>query len=469
VPKATKGQDSVTGRILVVDDERELRDLIAGFLRDEGYEVDGFEDGEAALAALRGTAYDVVLTDLRMPKLDGVELLREALAIYPDLLVIVMTGFATIESAVEAMRLGAYDYLAKPVRIAELSQVVRRALEKRNLRLENQLLRSQLQRKYRFENIIGNSEAMIEVFKIVEKVANSNTTVLITGESGTGKELVARAIHFNGSRRARNLVSVNCGAISETLLEDELFGHVRGAYTDAHHARLGRFEQADKGTLFLDEIGNMSPALQVKLLRVLQEKTFERVGSPETVKVDVRIIAATSADLPKMVEAGSFRKDLYYRLDVINIDLPPLRSRVSDIPLLAHHLVAKLSEEAGRPVRSITQPAMRLLMENDWPGNVRQLENVIERAITLIGDRDEILPEDLPPDIARGASDAVFGDIHIPEDGLSFNTVVSNLEKSLIFRTLEKTAGNKKLAAELLGLKRTTLLEKLKRFQAIES
>jgi two-component system response regulator PilR (NtrC family) len=261
-------------RILVADDERELRDVLIGFLKGEGYEVDGAEDGEAALALLRETAYDLVLTDLRMPKLDGVGLLKEGLALYPDLLVVVMTGFATIESAVDAIRAGAYDYLSKPVRIAELSEKIKRALEKRNLKLENQFLRSQLKRKYRFENIIGNSEAMVEVFKLVEKVANSATTVLITGESGTGKELVARAIHFNGPRKNRQMVSVNCAAMADNLLESELFGHVRGAYTDAHAPRMGRFEQADRGTLFLDEVGNMSQPLQVKLLRVLQEKAF---------------------------------------------------------------------------------------------------------------------------------------------------------------------------------------------------
>ena len=455
----------MTARILVADDERELRDILVSFLRGEGYEVDGFEDGEAALAALRGTAYDLLLTDLRMPRLDGVGLLQAAIELYPDLLVVVMTGFATIESAVEAMRLGAYDYLAKPVRIAELSQVIQRALEKRNLRLENQFLKSQLKRKYRFDNIVGNSEPMVEVFKLVEKVANSTTTVLITGESGTGKELIAKAIHFNGPRKTRPLVSVNCGAITDTLLEDELFGHVKGAYTDAHGVRLGRFEQANTGTLFLDEVGNMSQPLQVKLLRVLQEKTFERVGSAEPIKVDVRIIAATSAELERMVQSGAFRKDLYYRLNVINIRLPGLRERRSDVPLLVQSLVRKLCEEQGRPAKIVSQPTLRLLMDYSWPGNVRQLENVLERAITLIGERDEILPEDLPPELLERGREDPFAEIHVPDEGLPFNTIVSNLEKSLILKTLAKTSGNKKLAAELLGLKRTTLLEKLKRFQ----
>jgi two-component system response regulator PilR (NtrC family) len=453
-------------RILVADDERELRDMLVSFLRGEGYEVDGVEDGEAALQALRGTAYDLLLTDLRMPRLDGVELLKEALALYPELLVIMLTGFATVESAVEAMRIGAYHYLQKPVRIAELSEVIKRAIHSRQLKLENEYLRGQLRRRYRFDSIIGNSESMIEVFKVVEKVANSPTTVLITGESGTGKELIARAVHHNGPRKARPMVSVNCGAITDTLLEDELFGHVRGAYTDAHAARVGRFEQADKGTLFLDEVGNMSGPLQVKLLRVLQEKTFERVGSLESVKVDVRIIAATSADLEKMVQEGRFRKDLYYRLNVINIRLPPLRERRGDIPLLVQHLVRKVCDEQQRPVKVVPQPTMRLLMDYDWPGNVRELENVIERAVTLLGDRPDILPGDLPPELTQPGRDALFGEIHVPDEGLAFNTVVSNLEKALILKTLEKTGGNKKAAAELLGLKRTTLLEKLKRFQS---
>jgi DNA-binding NtrC family response regulator len=376
-----------------------------------------------------------------------------------------MTGYGTIESAVEAIKTGAYDYILKPIRLVELRALLFNALEKKSLRLENQRLSLQLKNKYRFENIIGTDEKMIKVFKLVEQVSPASSTVLITGESGTGKELVARAIHYNSPRKDKPLISVNCGALLDTLLEDELFGHVKGAFTSALASRPGRFDLANQGTLFLDEIGNMSQSLQIKLLRVLQEKKFERLGGSGTVQVDVRIITATSSNLKKMVEEGKFRKDLFYRLNVFNIELPSLVERKGDLPLLCRHILENVCRKEEKSPKIVSQAAMKLLLNYSWPGNVRQLENVLERAVILIGDREQILPEDLPPEIVEAGAERLFPEIMIPDEGVSLNSIVSNLERELILKTLKKTGGNKKLAAELLHVKRTTLLEKLKRLQ----
>jgi DNA-binding NtrC family response regulator len=449
--------------ILVVDDDDRVRDVIVEFLRREGMVVDSFKNPLEALRSVQKTAYDIILTDVRMPEMDGHGLLKRIMELYPDCIVIMMTGYGTIENAVEAMKAGAYDYILKPIRLVELRALLRNAVEKKNLRLENLQLSSQLKKKYRFDNIVGTDEKMIAVFKLVEKVASTTSTVLVTGESGTGKELIARAIHYNSPRKDKAMISVNCGALSETLLEDELFGHVRGAFTSALSARPGRFELANFGTLFLDEIGNMSQNLQIKLLRVLQEKKFERLGGTNTIQVDVRIIAATSSDLKKMVEDGDFRKDLFYRLNVINIELPPLRKRKGDIPLLLHHIIENLCRKNGQPPKAIAQDVMKYLQNYHWPGNVRQLENVLERAVILLGERAEILPDDLPPEILDAVPDQLFAEIEVPDEGLSLNAVVANLERELIAKTLQRTGGNKKQAAELLRLKRTTLLEKLRR------
>jgi DNA-binding NtrC family response regulator len=449
--------------ILVVDDDDRIRDVIVEFLRREGMVVDNFKNPVEALRSIHKTAYDIILTDVRMPEMDGCGLLKRIMELYPECVVIMMTGYGTIENAVEAMKAGAYDYILKPIRLVELRVLLRNAVEKRNLRLENLQLSTQLKKKYQFDNIVGTDEKMIDVFKLVEKVASTASTVLVTGESGTGKELIARAIHYNSPRKDKPMINVNCGALSESLLEDELFGHVRGAFTSALSARPGRFELANFGTLFLDEIGNMSQNLQVKLLRVLQEKKFERLGGTNTIQVDVRILAATSSDLKKMVEEGLFRKDLFYRLNVINIELPPLRRRKGDIPLIIHHIIESLCRKNGRPPKVISQDVMKYLLNYHWPGNVRQLENVLERALILLGERAEILPDDLPPEILDAVPDQLFADIEVPDEGLSLNTVVANLERELIAKTLQRTGGNKKQAAELLRLKRTTLLEKLKR------
>jgi DNA-binding NtrC family response regulator len=454
--------------ILVVDDEAQLREGIVSYLNQEGYEIQQASTGEDALALLKETPFDILITDMKLPGVDGNTVLQEALSIYPDLIGIIITGYGTVESAVQAMKNGAYDYIAKPFQLMEVSLLVRQALERRRLKLENAYLKTQLKEKYRFENIIGNSKPMQEIFQLVETIAATNSTVLITGETGTGKELIARAIHFNSLRKDQKIVSINCGAIPETLLESELFGHVKGAFTGAHQTRIGRFEQAHKGTIFLDEIATMSPALQVKLLRVLQEREFERVGGMETIKVDVRIIAATSANLKEMVERNEFRSDLYYRLNVIPVHLSALRDRREDIPLLTKHFVKKYCQGSNMEIKTAAQEAMKMLMNYSWPGNIRQLENAIERAVALVGPRNVILPSDLPAEVQKTSANLFLSEIYIPDEGVNFNTEVSNVEKELIMQSLRKSGGNKKQAAKLLNLKRTTLIEKLKRLNLMD-
>ena len=454
--------------VLIVDDEVELRNAIGGYLTEEGYEVQSASSGEEALDLVKTVPFDILITDMKLPGIDGTSVLQEALVLYPELIGIVITGYGTVENAVQAMKKGAYDYLAKPFQLVEISLVVKQALERRRLREENAYLKIQLKEKYRFENIVGNSKPMQEVFQLVETISGTNSTVLITGETGSGKELVAKAIHFNSQRRDQKIVSINCGAIPETLLESELFGHVKGAFTGAHQTRIGRFEQAHKGTIFLDEIGNMSQTLQVKLLRVLQEREFERVGGTETVKVDVRIIAATSANLKDLVQRGEFRSDLYYRLNVIPIQLPSLKDRREDIPLLAKHFIGKFCQSSNLEAKTISQESMKMLMNYSWPGNIRQLENAIERAVALVGMRNIILPSDLPHEVQKTNSNLFLSEIYIPDEGVNFNTEVSYLERELILQSLKKSGGNKKQAAKLLNLKRTTLIEKLKRLDLMD-
>jgi DNA-binding NtrC family response regulator len=392
-----------------------------------------------------------------------VDLLEETLARYPEIVGIVITGFGTIETAVQAIKKGAYNYLTKPFKLVELSIMVRKGLKERTLRFENQYLRSQLNSKYAFDNIVGTGRSMAKIFELVHAVAGLTSTVLIQGETGTGKELIAKAIHFNSPRRDRKMVSINCGAIPETLLESELFGHVRGAFTGAVGNRIGRFEQANNGTIFLDEIGNMPQTLQVKLLRVLQEREFERVGSNDAVKVDVRIIAATSSNLEQMVKDGTFREDLYYRLNVIPIQLPPLRERREDIPLLIQRFVSQLCQKHNLELKTVSPQVMKALMNFDWPGNVRQLENLVERMVALTGNRTVILPADLPSEIQNQDVSGYTPVIEIPEEGIHFTNIITDMERELILQSLRKTHGNKKLAAKLLNLKRTTLIEKIKR------
>jgi two-component system, NtrC family, response regulator AtoC len=452
--------------LLLVDDETALREAIAERLADHGFIVEQAASGEDALARLADFAFDIIITDLRLPGVDGRAVLEAALERYPDIIAIIITGFGTVKDAVNAIKQGAADFITKPFQFDALLHVLNSALEQRRLRSENAYLRSQLENRYRIDGLVGRSRAMRSLFQLLETVSGTSSTVLITGETGTGKELAARAIHHNSSRRTNRFVALNCSAIPETLLEAELFGHARGAFTGAVGARQGRLEQAHKGTLFLDEVATMSPALQAKLLRVLQEREFERVGDAHTVKIDVRIIAATHSDLSKMVLEGAFREDLYYRLNVIPIQLPPLRERREDIPLLVQHFLQKLGAEQTPP-RTVTmsQEAMRRLMAHAWPGNVRQLENVVERALAFSQGRPQIDVSDLGPEIQAVPATVDGSDAWFPDEGIDLERYMEGVELTLIKRSLERTQGNKVRAARLLNLKRTTLIEKLKRLE----
>jgi len=421
-------------------------------------------DASEALAVVSTQRVDLVLCDYRMPGINGIELLRQIRELERDLPCILITGQGSAEASVEALRAGAFWYLEKPFDQANLEVVrglVSQALEHGRLRAENRALHGQLRARYKFESIIGKSAALRSVLETVEKVANTDSTVLITGESGTGKELVARALHFNSRRSTRAFVTVNCGAIPEELLESELFGHVKGAFTGAIANREGRFAAANGGTIFLDEIGDMSPTLQVKLLRVLQERSFEPVGSSKTLHVDVRVIAATHQDLERMIEERTFREDLYYRLNVLPIEVPALRDRRDDVPLLVHHFLDVTNQEKSTRIDGVTDAAMEQLVAYDWPGNIRQLENAIERMAILLGE-GEIDVADLPGEIARAHVHEAIAP-RIGPDGLSFNHVIAQIETDLILQALEQTHWNKNRAASLLGLNRTTLLEKIKK------
>ncbi len=434
-------------RILVVDDEEMNRDLLQRILDRAGYQVTTAVDGQEALALLRQETFHVVLTDLKMPGMTGVEVIRELKTLAPFTMGIIHTAHSSIETAVEAMRAGAYDYVTKPVRRDELLVVIQRALEFQRLHYENFSLRKQLKAKYKFDNIISDNEKMQEVFTQVEKIADTDSTVLIYGESGTGKELIARALHYNSYRQDKPLVPINCGAIPEELLESELFGHEKGAFTGAITLRVGRFELANGGTIFLDEIAEMRPALQVKILRVLQEREFERVGGIRTIKVNVRIIAATNKNLEDLVARQQFRDDLYWRLNVIPITLPPLRERLSDIPLLPE--------------------ALQMLKNYHWPGNVRELENTMERIAILKGS-GTITPEDLPEKVFRTRTSSHVPGIDIPEHGIDFDATVEAFEKQLLVKALAKAEGVKSKAAILLHMNRTTLVEKVKKLRLEE-
>ena len=450
--------------VLVVDDEELYRRSLERILTRVGHEVLEARDATEALAIAAAQPVDLVLADVRMPGINGLELVRQLHEIHPDLPCIVVTGFGGPEQSIEALRAGAFWYLEKPFDRGQLDAVrklVDQAIEHGRLKAENRQLQRELRSKYRFENVIGASPALRAVLDLVSKVAETDSTVLITGESGTGKELIARALHYNSRRAERRLVTVNCGAIPEELLESELFGHVRGAFTSAISQREGRFALAHGGTIFLDEIGDMSPNLQVKLLRVLQDRTFEPVGSSKSQTVDVRVVAATNQDLERAIREGRFREDLYYRLNVIPIEVPPLRQRPDDIPLLVHHFLDAMHQERGTRVDSISDEAMALLCRYDWPGNVRELENLIERLSVLRGE-GEIRVEDLPANL-RGRPAVPLAAPSLPETGLDFREVVDRFESELIRQALEQTQGNKNRAAQLLGLNRTTLLEKIKK------
>jgi DNA-binding NtrC family response regulator len=454
--------------LLLVEDEAPLREAVAEQLGDRGFDVVQADSAERALEALADFAFDIVVTDLRLPGMDGTRVIEAAVDRYPDIIGIVITGYGTVKDAVEVIKRGAADFVTKPFQFDELWHALQGAIEQRRLRTENAWLREQLQQRFSFEGIVGRSRAMRDLFQVLQTVASAASTILISGETGTGKEVVARAIHHASPRRAQRFVAINCSAIPENLLEAELFGHARGAFTGAIASRQGRLEQAHRGTLFLDEVGTMSMALQMKLLRVLQEREFERVGDSQTIKVDVRVIAATNADLAKMVAEGAFREDLYYRLHVIPVTLPALRDRREDVPLLVQHFLQKYCGEQGRPVMTVSQPALRCLMVYAWPGNVRQLENAMERAVALSGGRTQVEASDLPPDIQIASEGEPFlNGLRLPDDGISLESFIESIEREVIRRALERTGGNKAAAAQVLNMKRTTLVEKLKRLEGI--
>jgi DNA-binding NtrC family response regulator len=446
--------------LLLVDDEETLRSVVAERLVDEGFEVVQASDGEAALKALDGFAFDVIVSDLRLPGVDGRQVIDAALTRYPGIVAIVVTGYGTVKDAVDTIKRGAADFIAKPFQFDELMHVLTSALEQKRLKSENAYLHQQLDERFGLGSMVGKSAPMRALFQLIETVAPTSATILISGETGTGKEMVARAIHQTSPRQRGRFVAINVSAIPETLLDAELFGHARGAFTGAVAMRQGRLEQADGGTLFLDEVGTMPMPLQMKMLRVLQEREFERIGDTRTIKVDVRVVAATNADLVKMVKEGSFREDLYYRLNVIAVHLAPLRDRPEDIPVMVQKFIEKFA--AGRPL-TVAQEGMRRLMAFSWPGNVRQLENAIERAIAMLGTRTQIEVGDLPPDLQSVVDDGEKPGLDLPAQGLDLPALVARIEKDMITRALGRTDNNKGAAARLLGLKRTTLVEKLKR------
>ena len=443
-------------RILVVDDERSMRELLAIVLRSEGYEVLLAENGRTAIDLLGREPVDILISDIKMPDLSGVDVLRAAKKIDQDILGIMITAFASTETAVEAMRIGACDYLRKPFDIDLLKMKVREKIENRQLKQENVLLKRTLGLAHQFSNIIGRSEAMLEVFKMIETIARTNSTILLTGESGTGKGLVAQAVHFHSLRREKPMVALNCGALPENLLESELFGHMRGSFTGADSNKKGLLEVAERGTVFLDEIGEMSPVMQVKLLRVLQERRFRRVGGLEELQADIRVIAATNQDLAKAIDEGRFREDLYYRINVIPISLPPLRERREDIPLLAQHFMAKYTEQMEKQITGISHEAMDLLVHHEWPGNIRELENVLERAVALEA-TPVVLPDSLPANIRGEAStrnhvSAIAPVSGLPDTGFDLEAHVQEIERGYIAEALKRAGGVQVKAAELLGM-----------------
>ncbi len=451
------------GTILVIDDEEIMREILETLLRREGYDVRLASSGVEGLELARALPFDAAIVDIMMPGLDGIATLDELKRIDEDLAVIIITAYGSIESAIAAMKSGAFDYITKPFKNEEVMVVVRNAMERRRLVHENRTLRQNIQERYhKFANIIGRSPKMRQVFDLIIQAAPSRSTILIQGESGTGKELVARAIHANSSRSERSFVTVNSGNLPPDLLESTLFGHVKGAFTGAVYPKKGLFDLADRGSIFFDEIGNVPIETQAKLLRVIQERDFMRLGGMETIKVDVRIIAATNVDLRQMMEEGRFREDLFYRLHVISIHLPPLRERKDDIPLLVQHFLAKYGDENRKSGLELTPDALDLLTDYDWPGNVRELENVIERAVVLSsGPRIGI---ELIPEHVRKAPSFHMPQFVVPPEGISFKEVITDFEKRLIESTLEAAGGVQKRAAELLHIKPTTLNEMIKRY-----
>jgi two-component system, NtrC family, response regulator PilR len=452
-------------KILVVDDEKSIREVMSIMLKRAGYDVTEVSDGDQAIGQVNKEIYDLVITDLRMPKANGMDVLKAVKSISPETVVLVVTAFGTADSAVEAMKQGAYDYLTKPFQVDEVQLIVRNALEKRRLSTENMLLKREMASQSSFAQIVGQSEAMQKVFDVVRKVADSKSNVLICGESGTGKELVARAIHYNSARSPMPFVAVNCSAVPETLLESELFGHMKGSFTGAVANKAGLFEIANGGTIFLDEIGDTTPTIQVKLLRVIQEREFRRVGGNQDMKVDVRVVAATNRDLEKAIADGSFREDLYYRLDVIPIRLPPLRLRAGDIPLLVTHFLDKFAQESGKLPPKMTSEAMQVLLGHEWRGNVRELENLIERVVAFSNgasvtntDVEGWLHHAVTPQQSQGVPS------DLPDEGLDLEGLINGIEKDLLMKALERSKWVKKKAARLLKLNTRSFRYRLEKY-----
>jgi two-component system response regulator PilR (NtrC family) len=446
------------GRILIVEDEKSMREVLKILMEGEKYEVVSASDGLEGLSYITNDIFDLVITDIKMPKVGGFELLKKVKEISPDTIVIMITAFGTTEAAIDAMKLGAYDYINKPFKIDEIRLIVEKALEKKRLSEEVSLLRKKVKTTYRLENIIGQSPQMQEIFRLIPKVAESNSNVLIIGESGSGKELVAMALHNLSHRKDRNFVAINCAAFPEGLLETELFGHMRGSFTGAMHNKQGLFEIADGGSIFLDEIGEMPINLQAKILRVLENGSFRRVGGTTDIKVDVRVISATNKDVKEEIASGRFREDLFYRLNVVPIHIPPLRERKEDIPLLVEHFLRKISNQS----RKITPEAMKILMGYPWKGNVRELENVLERT-ALLTEKEEITPAELPNEIA-GYADEAKEIPELTEEGIDIDKIIGDIEKRYLLRALEKSGGVKKEAAKLLNLSFRSFRHRLSKY-----
>lgn len=456
------------GKILVVDDERGMREFLEIMLKNDGFEVETAGGGRDAFEKLDEKFFDIVICDVKMPQVDGLAVLRKAKETWPDTAVIMITAYASAETAVEAMKEGALDYITKPFKVEEVRVILRKAMERRSLEKENELLRKQVRKWDSQSSIVGKSPAMDRVFTLIQKIANTPTNVLVTGESGTGKELVAKAIHYQSDRAAHPFVTIHCGAIPENLIESELFGHIKGAFTGAIQNKIGLLEMADGGTVFLDEVGEIPLPMQVKLLRFIQERVFRRVGSTENVQVGVRIICATNKDLEREVERGTFREDLYYRLNVIQIPIPRLAERKEDIPLLSEHFVKKYVRELNRKISRVSSEAMEILMGYAYPGNVRELENILERAVAL-ETSSVITPESLPSELLhgsrRGASHSrEWGAVKLPEEGVYLENMVEDMEKRLIQQALDRCHGVKKKAAGLLHVSFRSLRYRLDKY-----
>jgi two-component system NtrC family response regulator/two-component system response regulator HydG len=452
----------IKGKVIVIDDEVNAAAALETLLREDGYEVSRAHDAREGLGLLEKTDADVVLTDLRMPGMDGLDLLQRIKEVRPEVMVLLMTAYGTVKTAVKAMKLGAEDYLGKPIDVEELEVVLERVLEKKRLLEETQVLRERVGKKYRFDSLVGESPEMLDAVKAVQQVASSSASVLLLGESGTGKELFAQAIHQNSPRRNKPFIKVACAALPETLLESELFGHEKGSFTGALYTRAGRFEAADGGTLFLDEIGDISPTVQVKLLRFLEEREFERVGGNRTIRVDVRIVVATPRDLQKKVQEGTFREDLYYRLNVVEIHVPALRERTGDIPLLAHHFLQKFAAANGKDVRDFDDDVLTMLLRHPWPGNVRELENAMERAVVM-SNAPTLTPAHFPT-LRRAAAPVEGG---APGSGAEIaipGSTLEAIEREAILRTLEAVGGSTSRASEILQISPRKIQYKVKEY-----